>query len=169
MTIDTSLLRLEKVKNYKSVPFAHLQQLYEFEFSTVTHYELNPDGLYDPEMLKSHWSKQGVDIYVLYYKAIPIGFTVVNLASMIDGDPHKKDIAEMFVMPNYRRQHVGEWMTYKIFAMYKGSWEVRQLAGLAKARAFWLRVIERFTQNQFEELHLNNDVWHGTLQRFEAK
>ncbi len=58
LTKDTKLnnekLSLVKKNNISQSPFIHLQQLYEFEFSTFTKYEINSQGLYDQKMLISH-------------------------------------------------------------------------------------------------------------------
>ncbi len=165
--IDLKLLRLDKVKSHNDEPFINLQQLYEFEFSSVTGYGLNERGLYDQSYLMSHWSKVGVDIYVLYYDRLPIGFVVVNLSSMIDDDQNKRDIAEFFVMPSFRKQGIGEWMAHSIFRKYKFSWEVRQFPNLEAARRFWLCVIDKFTSGHYSELSMDNEKWQGTVQVFQ--
>ena len=169
MEVDKAKLNLLKVENYKSVPFVNLQQLYEFEFSPITGYELNKLGLYEQEEIKKSWCKQGIDVYVLYYSNQPIGFTVVNLGGMIDGQPGVRDIAEFFVMPAFRNNHIGEWMAHQIFSLYEYRWEVRQLPGLVGVRKFWNKVIDHYTQGDYEELELSDDRWEGSVQRFSGK
>ncbi len=162
-------LTLQKIDKHQSEPFLNLQQLYEFEFSPLTGYELEANGRYNPELPQSFWSKAGVEIYVLHHKQLPIGFTVVNLSGMIDNDTNKKDIAEFFVMPSFRRQGVGEWMASRIFKLYPGKWEVRQLADLEGGKKFWQRVINKFTAGEFKEVTIANKDWQGTMQSFVSK
>ena len=107
-------LRLEKNNDRAAAPFVHLQQLYEFEFSPITKYEINEAGLYQQESLCEHWSKHGVDIYVAFKNKTPIGFAVVNLSSMISDDTDTRDIAEFFIMPSERANQIGKWMAYEI-------------------------------------------------------
>ena len=147
-------------------PFVQLQQLYEHEFAPITGFKTNNNGLYDQTEIIRHWSKN-FDLYLLYKAQRPIGFTVVNLTSMIDGDNNTRDIAEFFVLPDARKNDVGKWMAHEIFKKYPGDWEVRQLPELP-AKYFWLKVISEFTQGNFTDSIMSNAVWKGSVQRFKA-
>lgn len=169
MIIQKEHLTLKKENDIKAVPFVNLQQLYEFEFSTITGEETNELGLYDQEKIKAHWSHAGTDVYVLYYQSKPIGFAVINLAGTLDNDRQKKDVAEFFIMPKYRHQGIGEWMAKKLFDSYEGTWQVRQLPNLEKARSFWLKTINDYTNGDFTEIKICNEQWKGTVQEFKSK
>jgi predicted acetyltransferase len=163
---------LVKTNDHHHKHFANLQQLYEFEFSPITGSKTNEDGLYDQQEIMSHWSKSGHDIYILYRMVPegpkkPIGFAVVNLSGMIDGDNNTRDIAEFFVLPEARKEKAGTWLAHEVFKKYPGKWEVRQLPGL-KAKGFWLSAIEEFTNGQFENVEMDNQQWQGSVQKFVA-
>ena len=57
-------------------------------------------------------------------------------------DPGTKDIAEFFIMPNFRNKNFGEKLAHQIFDQYVGKWEVRQLIEAVQARKFWLKTIK---------------------------
>lgn len=167
----TSNLKIEKVKDINDRTFKNLQQLYEFEFSIITKTETNEYAEYDQQMLKSAWSKNGFDIYILKLKNNPIGFAVININSMIDGNINTRDIAEFFVLPLHRNKNYGKYLAHKIFDIYEGRWEVRQLSTAQKAHQFWLKTIREYTNNNFIEEKTHNSH-HGDelfVQKFETK
>lgn len=156
--------RIVKVADFDNIPFKNLQQLYEYEFSPITGYRTNENGLYDPAMLVSHWSKKH-DIYLLYDHSRPIGFAVVNLHSVISQADDTRDMAEFFVLADMRKHGIGKWFVKEIFAKYPGKWEVRQLPGL-KVKAFWLKVISEFTHNNYRDFEMSDAQWTGSVQQF---
>lgn len=147
--------------------FKQLQQDYEHEFSPITGYIKNTEGLYDQDMLMSHWSKNGHKIYLAFSdKNEPLGFAVVNLSSMITEDVDTRDIAEFYVIPAYRRSHIGKQIAFTIFSMYPGKWEVRQLPGLVVATSFWNKIIAEFSKGMFTQIEMADDHWTGIAQVF---
>lgn len=168
MKLEPNNLKLTKVHDIKKAPFVNLQQLYEFEFSPITKDKTNLYGLYDQDEIKKHWSKSGYDVYIIYCGKIPIGFAVINLSSMINGDRKTRDVAEFFVMPAYRKSGVGRWAAIKLFNTYKENWEIRQLPGLEYAKIFWESVIREYTHDNFESLMVDEPSWKGYLQKFSS-
>ena len=86
---------------------------------------------------------------------------------MISGDLKTRDIAEFFIMPLYRKNRYGMGLAKRIFSLYKGKWEVRQLKQLDNARKFWLSVIKSYTSGDFIETVMDDEKWIGTVQTFE--
>ena len=168
MKLEKEKLKLIKVHDIKTAPFANLQQLYEFEFAPITKEKTNIDGLYDQEKIKKNWSQLGYDAYLIYLENMPIGFAVINLSSMINEDRTTRDVAEFFVMPAYRKSGVGKWAAINLFNTYKTKWEVRQLPGLEYAKAFWDSVIREYTFNNFESLTVDDSSWKGYIQKFSS-
>ena len=172
MSVDPELfkqLRLEKNNDPKAAPFVHLQQLYEYELSAVTKYQVNSLGLYEQENLSQHWSKQGVDIYVAYKNETPIGFVVVNLSSMISNEIDTRDMAEFFVMPLERANRIGSWLAFNVFAEYPGKWEARQLPEIHKEQSKAVdKYLEKFTGGDFKEVIRDDSIWHGSIKYFES-
>jgi len=156
---------IKKLHNYSDPSFRKLQQEYEAEFSAITGYKPNSQGVFDQEFLASTWSKNGYDIYLFEIGETAIGFAVVNLSSMITHDKDTRDIAEFYIAPKFRNQKLGTKLAQEIFLMYPGKWEVRQLPSLLKARKFWLQAIAGLSPKQFEE-NAGTDSWKGFIQKF---
>lgn len=152
-------LLLRKIDNIQNTAFKNLQQLYEFEFSPITGNETDREGYYSQQKLEKMWSKNGYDLYIMYKDEIPIGFAVVNLSSMVDGDKHTRDIAEFFIMPLYRHKGYGKWMAFQLFDIYQGKWEVRELESAPEAYKFWTAVIKKYTKNNYNEFKIYDEHW----------
>lgn len=167
-TVSLSELKLVQTKKVEDPPFIFLQQFYEFEFSPITLSDTDENGLYDYKKLQASWH-HNYNAYLFYLNKLPIGLAVINLASQIDNDQDTRDVAEFFVMPNYRHHGIGEIMAIEIFNRYPGKWEVRQLYQAKKARQFWLKIVDGYTAGKFTELEYNDHVWHGYLQKFTLK
>ena len=157
------------IKSSKDDPvFKRLQQDYEEEFSVFTHYEKGPDGLYDQDQLISHWSKKGYDVYLAYSESgEPIGFSVINLSSMIGTPGAVLDVAEFYVVPLARLSGVGKKIACSLFDLYPNqSWEVRQIAGLEPVTKFWNSVISEYSRGIYSERYLSDSEWTGPVQFF---
>ena len=100
--------------------------------------------------------------YLFYDNSTPIGFCIKGIS---DG---RHDIAEFYIIPTYRNNNLGEKMAIEIFRKFPGPWQVRQISGADKAKAFWRKTIKRFTNNNFIESQIPDKHWgQVTCQRFE--
>lgn len=159
---------IDRVPTYKDETFTNLQQLYEFELSSITEEFLDLQGRYDQEKIKQHWSKDGYDIF-LFREVVGsklIGFAVINHSSMVNGAKNTRDVAEFFILPHYRRQHMGMKIAHAIFDMYppRTHWEVRQLKKLGYATDFWKKVIQRYTKNNYIETAYYDKSWGAQME-----
>lgn len=157
------------INNLESGPFFHLQQLYEFEFSSITKNEIDENGLYDYKSLQSSWNNKNYDAFLFVYNKRPVGFCVVNLNSQFNQDSETKDIAEFFIMPNVRNKKFGEQLAHQIFNRYIGKWEVRQLLDAVLARKFWHKTIKNYTKCKIEENVEKTEFGNYYVQRFSNK
>lgn len=61
-----------------------------------------------------------------------------------------KCIAEFFILPKYRRNHIGKKVAYDIFNRFKGNWEVQPMENNPIAYSFWKNIISEYTSNKYE-------------------
>ncbi len=66
-------------------------------------------------------------------------------------------------MRKYRRKGAGGEIALRLFALYPGRWEVRQMAGNVNAQAFWRRTIAAWTDGRYDE---TTPPRGGVMQRF---
>jgi predicted acetyltransferase len=94
------------------------------------------------------------------------GFVLLRETYAYDGTGRVIDVAEFFVLRKYRRQGVGEAAARAIFDGHRGRWQVAQIAANTPARAFWRKVIGRYTRGRFEGRAYDNERWRGPVQTF---
>ena len=61
-----------------------------------------------------------------------------------------KCIAEMLILPKYRRKHIATKAVYQIFDEYKVSWEVQPMENNQTAYAFWKNTIKNYTNGNYQ-------------------
>lgn len=55
---------------------------------------------------------------------------------------------------------------FKVFDLFKGNWEIRQIKENILAQSFWRKIINEYTNDNFKETFLNNENWCGPIQVF---
>lgn len=145
-----------------AVSFRGLLQIYEFEFLPYTNKEVNNDGWYDEDVRSAY----GADRYLLYCGMTPVGFAVINLSSMITGDPAVRDVGDFFIIPSHRKFGLGKQFAHELFTRYAGLWEIRQLSNLQYARSFWRKTIAAYVGDNFTDSDINSHLWVGSVQSF---
>ncbi|MBP9681191.1 MAG: hypothetical protein KBD76_07285 [Bacteriovorax sp.] len=136
----------------------NLAQAYEAEFSIITKKNPDPNGVY---LLDTNIDTEHLG-YLFYDNSTPIGFCIKGISY------GRHDIAEFYIIPTYRNNNLGEKMAIEIFKKFPGPWQVRQISGADKAKAFWRKTIKRFTNNNFIESQIPDKHWgQVTCQMFE--
>lgn len=138
----------------------NLSQAYEAEFSNLTNKIPDEFGRFEIDTLP----RKPYIGYLLYVDNIPAGFCIVDIESKI------KDIAEFYIIPAFRKKNLGYQLAATVFCKHPGRWKVRQIKGAVEATLFWRRVIEKYTNNRYEEFILEDECWgEVTCQEFQTK
>jgi predicted acetyltransferase len=146
----------------------NLMELYQHDFSEFDRADTGPLGLYDYPYLDHYWVEPERSPFLVRVDGNLAGFVLVARYNYLTGIKDTWVIAEFFVMRKYRQQGIGEHVACYIFDQFPGAWQVGQITENPAAIAFWRKVIARYTHNNFLELNLNNDNWHGPIQTFIA-
>jgi predicted acetyltransferase len=134
-------------------------QLYIHDLSALAESDVDDSGLF-PNQRLSPYLMDGETHY------LPFLFKVdghwAGLALVRTGDPEVEgvdhDMAEFFVLRNYRIRGVGRTAAHVLFDRFPGRWQIRELDGNTEAQRFWKRVIPA---------GYDEDRWQkGPLQRF---
>lgn len=112
--------------------YLNLCQAYEAEFSAITGKVPGPDGMFALDTVLGAEVKG----YLLLQGHIPVGFAAVRAGA------EDREICEFYIVPSMRRQDLGRLFAHRLFALYPGPWQIKQLLGAAYATRFWSRVIE---------------------------
>jgi predicted acetyltransferase len=92
------------------------------------------------------------------------GFVLVNEYTLVA--KKAKSISEFYVIKYFRNQGIGKAAAKTVFGLFSGESEIRELEANKTGIGFWKRVIEEYTNNNFLNLHINNEKWCGPVQIF---
>jgi len=142
---------LVEVPESKKSVLRQLVELYEYELSPYTGYELNEYGYFGYRYLDNYWTEADRFVYFIMVEEKIAGFVMVNSYCEASKDPNAKTIAEFFVMKTFRRQRIGKAAAEKIFELFPGTWEIHQYLENKKSLAFWEKVVGEHMSKNFEK------------------
>ncbi|MEP7052984.1 MAG: GNAT family N-acetyltransferase [Pseudomonadota bacterium] len=145
----------------------NLFQYYAYDFSESIGLDVGDDGMFAPRSLEPYWQDPFRHPFLARVAGQHAGFALVHQRSYLTADPAVCDIAEFFVLRKYRRRGVGAALARQVFELFKGRWEVRQLASNGAATQFWRAVIAGYTDGRFVETTWDNERWRGPVQEFD--
>jgi predicted acetyltransferase len=143
-----------------------MMELYQYDFSEFDGADLSPMGLYDYPYLDHYWVEPERSPFLVRVNGHLAGFVLVTRYNYLTGLKDAWVIAEFFILRKYRHKGMGEYVARYIFDQFPGNWQVAQITKNLGATAFWRKVIDRYTHDNFREDDLNNDHWHGPVQAF---
>jgi predicted acetyltransferase len=144
----------------------HLMELYQYDFSEFDNADLSPMGLYDYPYLDHYWVEPERTPFLVRVNSNLAGFVLVARYNYLTGFKDTWVMAEFFIMRKYRHQGIGEYVARFIFDQFPGAWQVGQINENSSATTFWRKVINRYSNGDFQEHNLNNDNWRGPIQAF---
>lgn len=115
--------------------------------------------------LDSYWQKPDRYPYFIEVEGNIAGFVLVNSYNLVEKDA--KNISEFYIKPEFRKKGIGLSSAKKVFDLFPGKWEVRELDSNTLAQKFWRKVIADYTDNNYKEVILDHEKWHGPVQTFE--
>ena len=122
-----------------------LLQLYMDELSRFP--DENPDykdenGIYHYPYLDHYWKESERFPYLLLDEGEIAGFALVRL----DGDHW--EMAEFYVLPQFRRRGLAMTCVRDIFKRHPGGWKIMHNRHNQAGRALWWKLAERFAQGE---------------------
>jgi predicted acetyltransferase len=157
---------LNEVRAEDHALLEHLGQFYAYDFSEITGTDLPESGRFASLTLED-LDDPGYVAYLVRVDGSPAGFAIVHRGSFFErSDADLTDMDEFFVMRKYRRSGVGAEVAKRLFDLYPGRWEVREVALNVAAQAFWRRVIGEYTGGAYHERIVENERWNGPVQSF---
>ena len=95
--------------------------------------------------------QQAIDVHLLYYGDIPVGFGLVGAADQWTSDASVSDMDEFFVVRRYRRSGVGRAFAATLWNEYPGPWLVRVFQRNLPAIPFWRSTIGIYASGHHQE------------------
>ena len=152
---------IREIDNSLHQIFMNLALAYEAEFSKITNKKPNTDGTFELDIELG----ENVKGFLLFIQELPAGFVVISQNASNDFE-----VCEFYILPFFRRKHLGKQFICKIFDMYKGQWQVKQIENADYAVSFWRQVISEYTNNSYTETQCLDSYWGKvTKQVFASK
>jgi predicted acetyltransferase len=139
---------------------ANLLELYLHDFSEFEATDIGEDGRFGYPYLDAYWQENTRYPYLIRANTKLAGFALVRQGTRNGDDPDDPDsmsLAEFFVLRRWRRCGVGQVAAHLLFQRFPGSWMIRVLKTNGGALAFWEKVIDSYTGNQFQRTEYRKD------------
>lgn len=169
MILSRSDLRVTDAGADDAATLSALFELYAYDFSEILPIDVEDDGRFRVPPLDAYWKDPASHAHLVRVAGKLAGFALVQGRSRLTGAAGVFDMAEFFVMRKYRRHGVGRSVTEYLFDRFQGPWEVREKKDNHPAIAFWRNAIGAYTGGRFEDTALDDERWHGQVQRFDSR
>jgi predicted acetyltransferase len=139
----------------------NLFPLYIHDLSEHTGWNVPDDGLFvASDLLAQYWGRKPIDPrfhwpdglsghpFLIRADGKLAGFALIR---EIKKDPPGFDVGEFFILRKYRGRGVGKEVAHRLFDMFRGNWQVRELLENTPAQAFWRRIIDEYTAGDYTE------------------
>jgi len=140
------VISLELVSYAEEPLLANLLELYIHDLTAVfPGLEIGSDGRFGYPRLQEYWTQPTRRFpFLLRSDGRLAGFALVQRGSPVADDPDTLDMAEFFVLRQYRRRGIGTRAAALVWERLPGSWTIRVLDTNARALAFWREAIGDF-------------------------
>jgi len=151
---------IKQISDENMDKYFEIAQIYEEEFSYLTGASKNENGLYP---ISTAIDETHIGYFICNNNNI-IGFIVIN----IEKEPY--DVCEFFILKEHRKQGFGEKLAFEVFNLYNVNWSVKQLQSAKHAHAFWIKVISKYTGNNYTQHLYEDEKWGKVyMQLFSSK
>jgi predicted acetyltransferase len=167
----TRVVSLDQASEADSALLSNLLELYIHDMSEVfPHVQLGPEGRFGYSRLPLYWSEPDRRFaYFIRCDARIAGFVLVTHGSPAVPDPNVLDVAEFFVLRQYRRAGTGRQAAFLLWQRLRGTWIVRVVEKNAGALAFWRDTIATFTGGTFSQSRLSREPNDWQVFSFESR
>ena len=119
-----------------------LQQYLE---EMAQYYDLarDTDGNYPYKYFESYFIEADRKAYLICDGQNPAGFALVNPYAYL-GEAVDHVLAEFFILPKYRKKHLGTEAAQQILQSFPGRWEIKYSERNTAAAKFWNRVTAQY-------------------------
>ncbi len=147
---------------------ADLFQLYAREFSRFHQVEFGADGRFVYRDLAKYWLEAGKHPFLIQIGGDTAGLVLVQHIRSVTSDDLVWEIAEFFVLGDYRRRGVGMETAHRVWKRFPGMWQLRVLEANDGAVHFWDQAILRFTGEPTQSTALDRDGDRWRVYTFES-
>jgi predicted acetyltransferase len=140
---------------------ADLLELYSRELGPLFGLELRKNGRFGYANLPLYWTDPLRYPFLVRVDGELAGFALVCRTPGLRGDEEVWDMAEFFVMPEFRKQGIGTRIAHEVWRGFPGAWQIRVLRANQAALHFWQRAAKAYAPDQIEteDFNRNGKAW----------
>lgn len=147
-------IKLTRIESKDKPVLQNLFQLYMHDITASLPMDVNEHGLFEYNYIDYYFTEENRYAYLIHIENKIVGFVLIDDEFMVLDD--KKDVpcydfSEMFILNAYKKKGYGEIVAKQIFDMYKGNWEIRPVPRSEGASRFWLKVVKKYTNDNYKE------------------
>jgi len=124
---------------------SNLLELYSHDFSDFLDIEVGSDGRFGYRDLDLYWSDPHRWPFLIHVDTKLAGFFLVQSVPQDEGVVW--DLAEFFVMRQFRRRAIGTRAALAGLARFPGRWQVRVMRANLPACMFWTHTVRVFAED----------------------
>jgi predicted acetyltransferase len=158
------MITIQMVEYEHKSTLRNLLELYKYDFSEFDPEDVNENGLFEYMYLDHYWTEEGRHPLFIRVDGKLAGFALVRMMGTNEHSQPIYSMAEFFIMKKYRKLGIGIIASNEIFNRFRGIWKVAQIENNKPAQIFWRKAIERYTNDNFQEVR--DDEWEGPIQTF---
>ncbi len=143
-------VKIQQVDGSNIHVYRNLCQAYEAEFSTITGKLPDADGLFPLDT----YLGGPVQGFLLFVGGSPVGFAAIRVEQ-----GEGAEVCEFYIVPSLRQRGLGKAFASRLFGMYPGPWQVKQLQGAGYATSFWCKVIGECTGGNYLQDEYDDPYW----------
>jgi predicted acetyltransferase len=131
---------------------AEMLEQYVREMSAFFPVTPGEDGRYHYDALPLYWSRPDVRFaFIIRCGGAAAGFALATRGSPAGIEPDDLDVAEFFVLHEFRRSGIGRRAAAALWNEMRGTWVVRVSEANPRGLAFWTRAVRDYASNAFVE------------------
>jgi predicted acetyltransferase len=148
-------VELRAVSPAEAPILANLLELYCHDLSVYFPIRVGADGRFGYPSLPRYFSEPGARFaFFVQSQGALAGFALATRGSPASARSDVWDVAEFFVLRQYRQQGVGEAAAARLWNLLRGDWLVRVACANQPALAFWRRATRQYTGHGAPEREL---------------
>lgn len=155
-------VKVIKATKTQKLLIANLLELYTYDFTEFSDFEIGEDGRYGYKHLELYWSDSKRFPYLIFVDNKVAGFILLQKCTSALNNRLVWDITEFFILKSYRRKHIGTIAAHLLWEQHPGDFQVRVISTNSTARHFWRKAIEDFTHiKPIESINtIDGKQWH---------
>ena len=138
---------LERVKLEDKDKLFRLLQYALYDGSQYIDNDINDECVFEYGWFDNYFTDEDRDAFFIKSDGKYLGMVMVN--ENLKFNESGKCISEFFVLPRYRRNHIGKRVASTVFDMYVGDWEVQPMEYNPIAYSFWKSTVSDYTNGDY--------------------